>query len=76
MQQPAPGGDRRSGLFNSQRFTAAGAGGLLVSSSDAERDRTDAVRLGASRYIRKPTRLDEFLSLEAIFKAALLEPKR
>jgi CheY-like chemotaxis protein len=47
---------------------------VILSSSDAERDRTDAVRFGASQYIRKPSRLDEFLSLGAIFKAALAGP--
>jgi chemotaxis family two-component system response regulator Rcp1 len=44
---------------------------VILSSSDAERDRADAVRFGATRYIRKPSRLEEFLSLGAIFKAAL-----
>ncbi len=45
---------------------------VILSSSDAERDRADAVRFGATRYIRKPSRLEEFLSLGAIFKAALV----
>lgn len=44
---------------------------LILSSSDAHRDRADAVRLGATRYIRKPTRLDEFLRLGAVFKETL-----
>ena len=44
---------------------------IVLSSSDAERDNADARRLGASRYIRKPSRLDDFLSLGAIFRAAL-----
>jgi chemotaxis family two-component system response regulator Rcp1 len=47
---------------------------VILSSSDAERDKADAARFGASRYIRKPSRLDEFLSLGAIFKAVLSEP--
>ena len=47
---------------------------MILSSSDAERDRADAARLGATRYIRKPSRLEEFLSLGAIFKAALSMP--
>ncbi len=46
---------------------------VILSSSDAERDKADAVRLGASRYIRKPSNLDEFLNLGLIFKAALGE---
>jgi chemotaxis family two-component system response regulator Rcp1 len=48
---------------------------IILSSSDAERDKADAARFGASRYIRKPSKLDDFLSLGAIFKAALSEPK-
>jgi chemotaxis family two-component system response regulator Rcp1 len=47
---------------------------VILSSSDAERDKADAARLGATRYLRKPSRLAEFLSLGAIFKAVLLVP--
>jgi two-component system, chemotaxis family, response regulator Rcp1 len=36
---------------------------VILSSSDAERDRADAVRFGASQYIRKPSKLDEFPQL-------------
>ena len=43
----------------------------ILSSSDSAPDKEDARRLGVSRYIRKPSRLDEFLSLGAIFKAIL-----
>jgi CheY-like chemotaxis protein len=43
----------------------------ILSSSDAEQDRSDAARLGASRYMRKPSLLDEFLGLGAIFKEML-----
>jgi CheY-like chemotaxis protein len=46
----------------------------ILSSSDAERDKADAAQFGASRYIRKPSKLGDFLSLGAIFKAALSEP--
>jgi DNA-binding response OmpR family regulator len=48
---------------------------VILSSSDAERDKADAARFGATRYLRKPSKLDEFLMLGAIFKAALAEPK-
>jgi chemotaxis family two-component system response regulator Rcp1 len=48
---------------------------VILSSSDAERDKADAVRLGASRYLRKPSKLDDFLSLGLIFKAVLSEPE-
>jgi len=43
----------------------------ILSSSDAEQDRSDAVRLGASRYLVKPSRLEEFLNLGAIFREML-----
>jgi DNA-binding response OmpR family regulator len=44
---------------------------LILSSSDARSDKADALRFGASRYIRKPTRLDDFLALGAVFRDAL-----
>ena len=47
---------------------------VILSSSDDERDKADAARFGASRYIRKPSKLDDFLSLGSIFKAAISEP--
>ena len=43
----------------------------VLTSSDSVRDREDAARLGASRYLRKPSRLEEFIGLGAIFKAML-----
>ncbi len=43
----------------------------ILSSSDSLRDHEDAKRLGVSRYLRKPTRLDDFLRLGEIFKAML-----
>jgi len=49
---------------------------VILSSSDAERDKADAARFGASRYICKPSKLDDFLSLGLIFKAGLSEPGR
>jgi DNA-binding response OmpR family regulator len=44
---------------------------VVLSSSDAEPDRSDSARLGASRYLRKPSRLEEFLGLGAVFKELL-----
>ena len=41
---------------------------VILSSSDAWQDKADAARLGASRYIRKPLRLDDFLGLGATFR--------
>ena len=48
---------------------------VILTSSDAHQDRLEALRLGASQYIRKPSRLEEFLSLGAVFKAALGGPR-
>jgi CheY-like chemotaxis protein len=44
---------------------------VILSSSDAQQDRAESMGLGASRYIRKPIRLQEFLSLGATFKSML-----
>lgn len=43
----------------------------ILSSSDAARDRNDALQLGATRYMAKPLRLEEFLGLGVIFRAML-----
>jgi two-component system, chemotaxis family, response regulator Rcp1 len=40
----------------------------VLSSSSAARDRADAERLGASRYIRKPLDLDEFMAIGQALK--------
>ena len=44
---------------------------VIVTSSDAPRDRERAIRLGAARYFRKPSEFDEFMQLGAIVKDAL-----
>lgn len=44
---------------------------IVLSSSDAEADKADAARLGVSRYIRKPSRLEEFLGLGVVFRETL-----
>jgi chemotaxis family two-component system response regulator Rcp1 len=44
---------------------------VVLSSSDSQRDQDDAMRLGVTRYIRKPSRLEEFMRLGAIFKEML-----
>jgi hypothetical protein len=49
--------------------------GLHFELVGCERDKSDAARFGATRYIRKPSNLDDFLSLGAIFKAALSKPE-
>ena len=47
---------------------------VVLSSSDAQQDRADVLRFGATQYVRKPSRLEEFLSLGAIFKASITVP--
>jgi DNA-binding response OmpR family regulator len=44
---------------------------VVLSSSDSQKDREQAARLGASSYYTKPTRLMEFLKLGGIFKQML-----
>ena len=44
---------------------------VVLTSSDSPRDRVLANQLGATRYLRKPSSLDEFLGLGAIFKDLL-----
>jgi CheY-like chemotaxis protein len=44
---------------------------VVLTSSDSPRDRQMANQLGATRYLRKPSSLDEFLGLGAIFKELL-----
>lgn len=47
----------------------------VLSSSAAMRDRDDAQRLGASRYIRKPLDLDEFIAIGSALKDMLSSPQ-
>ena len=44
---------------------------VILTSSDAKEDRDRAVKLGATRYIRKPDRLHDFILLGAVFKEIL-----
>jgi len=44
---------------------------IVLTSSDSPRDRTAASELGAARFLRKPSNLEEFLSLGAVFKEVL-----
>ena len=48
---------------------------VVLTSSDSPRDRVMANELGATRYLRKPSNLDEFLGLGAIFKELLGQNK-
>jgi CheY-like chemotaxis protein len=44
---------------------------VVLTSSDSQRDRDMAIRLGASAFLRKPSELEQFLSLGAVFKELL-----
>ncbi len=44
---------------------------IVLSSSDSPKDRADTVELGAERFIRKPSTLDEFLEIGAIARELL-----
>jgi len=44
---------------------------VVLTSSDSQRDRDLAIQLGAVRFLRKPSELEQFLSLGAVFKELL-----
>jgi two-component system, chemotaxis family, response regulator Rcp1 len=44
---------------------------IVLTSSDSPSDREEALRLGATSYIRKPTGLDEFLQIGGAIKQLL-----
>lgn len=44
---------------------------VVLTSSDSPRDRLIATELGAARFLRKPSNLEQFLSLGAVFKELL-----
>ena len=46
---------------------------VVLTSSDSPRDRTVASALGAARFLRKPSNLEQFLNLGAAFKEVLLQ---
>ena len=48
---------------------------VVLTSSDSPRDRQMAIQLGAIRYLRKPSGLEQFLSLGVIFKELLTASK-
>jgi len=44
---------------------------VILSSSDAQQDRAQAEILGANRYIKKPSRLEDFICLGGVFRDML-----
>jgi two-component system, chemotaxis family, response regulator Rcp1 len=49
---------------------------VVLTSSDSPRDRQLANSLGAARFLRKPSGLEQFLSLGAVFKDLLQQRER
>ena len=47
---------------------------VVLTSSDSPRDRQAANQLGVTRFLQKPSSLDQFLDLGAIFKQLLEKP--
>ena len=66
---------RKSGLYVLGRIRASQKCNqvpvVILSSSDSQKDKSDAAILGASLYLRKPSRLAEFLQLGSVFKEML-----
>jgi CheY-like chemotaxis protein len=60
-------------LRGSERL--AGIPVVVLTSSDSPRDRVVASELGATRFLRKPSNLEDFLSLGAVFKEVLGQAK-
>jgi len=48
---------------------------VVLTSSDSPRDRIVASELGAAAFLRKPSNLEQFLSLGAVFKEVLGQAK-
>jgi len=48
---------------------------IILTSSDSPRDRILASQFGAARFLRKPSILEDFLSLGAVFKEMLGQAK-
>lgn len=44
---------------------------IVLTSSDSKRDRDDLASFSPSLYIRKPSKLDDFIDLGAVFKRSL-----
>lgn len=49
---------------------------VVLTSSDSPRDRVIASELGAASYLRKPSNLEQFLELGAVFKDLLASSNR
>ena len=69
---------RHDGLEILDRLRDMGKGSIpvvVLTSSDSPRDRQTAIDLGAIRYLRKPSGLEQFLSLGLVFRDLLTPPR-
>jgi CheY-like chemotaxis protein len=57
-----------------QSVSCAGVPVLIVTSSDLPNDKAQTTRLGATRYFRKPSQLDEFMQLGPLVRDLLENP--
>jgi CheY-like chemotaxis protein len=65
---------RHDGIEILEYLRDAGLGHIpvvVLTSSDSQKDRDMAISLGAVRFLRKPSELEQFLNLGAIFKELL-----
>jgi len=46
---------------------------VVLTSSDSPRDRQTAIELGATQFLRKPSNLEQFLSLGLVFRKLLMQ---
>jgi DNA-binding response OmpR family regulator len=56
-------------MRQSERFKSVPV--IVVTSSDSPRDKAQTTRLGATKYFRKPSRLDEFMKLGLLVRDVL-----
>jgi CheY-like chemotaxis protein len=54
-----------------QDSTLASVPVIILTSSDSPKDRLTATELGATRYLRKPSSLNEFMAVGAVIKEVL-----
>jgi chemotaxis family two-component system response regulator Rcp1 len=59
---------KRGGSEVLERLQGQSTPVIVLTSSDSPADKMQAIRLGATQYIRKPTGLDEFLAIGATIK--------
>jgi DNA-binding response OmpR family regulator len=59
---------KRDGSEVLERLQGRNTPVVILTSSDSPADKMQAMRLGVTHYIRKPTGLDEFLAIGATIK--------